>query len=326
MEKAALRAKDLTQQLLTFSRGGDPVKRTAELSHLVKEAALFALRGSNVRCDFVFQSESLLSEVDEGQISQVIHNLILNADQAMPEGGVVQICGEIIKLPSNNAFSLNAGEYTKLTIQDQGIGIKKEQLKKVFDPYFTTKQKGSGLGLAVVYSIIDKHNGRITIDSKLGEGTTFSIYLPATYEIRPKQKDAKTFLKSGVGRILVMDDEGFIRKLASEMLKKMGYTVKLAKDGEEAIQLYKQAFGSGQAFDAVLLDLTIPGGMGGKETMQKLLLIDKNVKAIVSSGYSNDPVMSNYRRYGFKKAVKKPYLIQEISEALQSVIQKSMKE
>jgi PAS domain S-box-containing protein len=326
MEKAALRAKDLTQQLLTFSKGGDPVKRTAELTHLVKEAALFALRGSNVRCDFIFQAKSLVSEVDESQISQVIHNLILNADQAMPEGGVVQIRGEIIKLPSNNAFSLNAGDYVKLAIQDQGIGIKKEQLKKVFDPYFTTKQRGSGLGLAVVYSIIDKHDGRITIDSELGEGATFSIYLPVAQEIEPKLKDAKTLIESGVGHILVMDDEDFIRKLASDMLRKIGYTVKVAKDGEEAIQLYKQAIESGQAFDAVILDLTIPGGMGGKETIQQLLLIDENVKAIVSSGYSNDPAMSNHSRYGFKKAVKKPYLIQEISEALQSVIQKSMEE
>lgn len=326
MEKAAFRATDLSQQLLTFSKGGDPVKRTVELSKLVKESALFALRGSKVRCDFIFQAESLPSNVDEGQISQVIHNLILNAEQAMPDGGVIQIGGEIIKLPLNNVFSLNTGEYAKLTIQDRGVGIKKEHLKKVFDPYFTTKQKGSGLGLAVAYSIVDKHNGRITIDSKLGEGTLFIIYLPAAHEIESKQKSSKKLIKSGIGQILLMDDEDYIRRVAPQMLKMMGYTVIPAKNGEEAIQLYKQALESGRAFDAVILDLTVPGGMGGKETIQSLLSIDKNVKAIVSSGYSTDPVMSNYNRYGFKKAVKKPYRIEEISEAIQSVLRETVEE
>ncbi|UCF93441.1 MAG: PAS domain S-box protein [Desulfobacterales bacterium] len=326
MEKAALRAKNLTQQLLTFSKGGEPVRSTAELTQLTKESALFALRGSNVRCDFEFEADVLFAEVDEGQISQVIHNLILNADQAMPEGGIIYIRGERIALLPSNALSLEAGEYAKLTIQDRGTGIKKEHLKKVFDPYFTTKQKGSGLGLAVAYSIIDKHNGRITVDSELGVGTTFSIYLPAVPESECKPTDAKSPIRYGAGRILVMDDEDFIRELASQMLKKMGYAAALAQDGEQALHLYKQALASGQPFDAVILDLTVPGRMGGKETIRNLLKIDPNVKAIVSSGYSNDPVMSDYGLYGFQTAVRKPYLIQELSEALQSVLQKSKKE
>lgn len=323
MEQAALRAKDLTQQLLTFSKGGDPVKRPTQLTNLVKESAIFALRGSSVRPDFVFQSDLLSSEVDEGQISQVIHNLILNAVQAMPEGGVIQVRGENIYLSPTNELALTEGEYVKLTIQDQGTGIKKQDIKKVFDPYFTTKQKGSGLGLTVVYAIIDKHNGRITVDSKLGSGTTFSIYLPGVHGMKPEPEAATGRIEPGVGKILVMDDEDYIRELSSDMLTEMGYTATAARNGEEAIQSYKEALESGQAFDAVILDLTIPGGMGGKETIKALLEIDHDVKAIVSSGYSNDPVMANCSQYGFRNALKKPYRIGEMSEALNSVLEKS---
>jgi PAS domain S-box-containing protein len=322
MERAALLAKDLTQQLLTFSKGGDPIKRPTQLTDLIKESAIFALRGSSVRCDFFFQPDLLSSEVDEGQISQVIHNLILNAVQAMPEGGVIQVRGENIHLSSNNELALAEGEYVKLTIQDQGTGIKKQDIKKVFDPYFTTKQKGSGLGLTVVYAVIDKHKGRITVDSGLGSGTRFSIYLPGVPGMKREPEAAKRLIRSGVGRILVMDDEDFIQEVASEMLKQMGYTATPAKSGEEAIRAYTEALQSGRAFDAVILDLTVPGGMGGKETIKALLEIDHDVKAIVSSGYSNDPVMSNYSRYGFRNALKKPYRMGEMSEALDSILGK----
>ena len=322
MERAALLAKDLTQQLLTFSKGGDPIKRPTQLTDLIKESAIFALRGSSIRCDFFFQPDLLSSEVDEGQISQVIHNLILNAVQAMPEGGVIQVRGENIHLSPNNELALAEGEYVKLTIQDQGTGIKKQDIKKVFDPYFTTKQKGSGLGLTVVYAVIDKHKGRITVDSGLGSGTKFSIYLPGVPGMKREPEAAKRLIRSGVGKILVMDDEDFIQEVASEMLKQMGYTATPAKSGEEAIRAYTEALQSGRAFDAVILDLTVPGGMGGKETIKALLEIDHDVKAIVSSGYSNDPVMSNYSRYGFRNALKKPYRMGEMSEALDSILGK----
>ncbi|MBW1781487.1 MAG: response regulator [Deltaproteobacteria bacterium] len=323
MERAALLAKDLTQQLLTFSKGGDPIKRPMQLTNLVKESALFALRGSSVRCDFVFQPDLLASEVDEGQISQVIHNLILNAVQAMPEGGVIYVRGENIHLPSGNEMALTEGEYVKLTIQDQGTGIKKQHIKNVFDPYFTTKQKGSGLGLTVVYAIIDKHNGRITVNSELGFGTRFSIYLPGIHGIELQIATHKKHITPGVGRILVMDDEDFIHEVAEEMLKQMGYTATPVKSGEEAIESYKAAFESGRAFDAVILDLTVPGGMVGKETVKALMEIDPDVKAIVSSGYSNDPVMSNYSEYGFRNALRKPYRMGEMSEVLTAVLEKS---
>jgi len=321
MERAALLAKNLTQQLLTFSKGGKPIKRPTQLMNLIKESATFASRGSSVRCDFDFQRDLLFAEVDEGQISQVIHNLVLNAVQAMPDGGVIQVRGENIHLSRRNELALIEGEYVKLTIQDQGMGIEKKDIKRVFDPYFTTKPKGSGLGLTVVYAVIDKHKGRITVDSQPGSGTRFSLYLPAILGMTQAPEAAERPTNPG-GKILVMDDEDFIQEVASEMLKRMGYTATPTKSGEEAIRAYKEALESGRAFDAVILDLTVPGGMGGKETIQALLEIDGDVKAIVSSGYSNDPVMSDYGLYGFRNALKKPYRMGEMSEALNSILEK----
>ncbi len=320
MEKAALRAKELTQQLLTFAKGGAPIKHTTELNTLVKEAANFASRGANTCCDFSFPAGLLHADVDEGQIAQVIHNLILNGLQAMPEGGTIRLTCDTVHLAEHNDLSLPAGAYAKLTIQDQGMGIKKQHIANIFDPYFTTKQKGSGLGLAVVYSIIDKHNGRITVDSQLGVGTTFTIYLPAAAEGPATASQIETPPSQGSGRILVMDDEDFIRELVREMLKIVGYEVTTVKNGEEAIRVYKEALSEGVPFDAVILDLTVPGAMGGKETVKQLYAIDHKVKAIVSSGYSNDPIMADYAAFGFQRAVQKPYRIQDISAALNSVL------
>ncbi len=326
MEKASLQAKDLTQQLLTFSKGGEPVKKLVNFVDLVKHSATFSLRGSNVSCDFSISENLLPVEVDEGQIGQVINNLVLNADHAMPEGGILKICAENIVLLEANEFSLPAGPYIKTTLRDQGVGIPIDLLPKVFDPYFTTKHKGSGLGLTVAYSIIDKHNGRLTADSELGKHTTFTIYLPATEKLEIQTENKAKVLFSGGGKILLMDDEDFIREVASQMLYKLGYEVSVAKDGNEAIEIYRQAQQSKQPFDAVIMDLTVPGGMGGKEAIQKLKDLDPNIKALVSSGYSNDPIMSNFRDYGFKGVVKKPYLIQDMSDALQSVISEIKKD
>ncbi|MDJ0667876.1 MAG: PAS domain S-box protein [Desulfobacterales bacterium] len=320
MEKASLQAKDLTQQLLTFSKGGEPVKKLVNFVDLVKHSATFSLRGSNVRCEFSIAENLRPAEVDEGQIGQVINNLVLNADHAMPEGGILKICAENIVLLEANEFSLPAGPYIKTTLRDHGVGIPIDLLPKVFDPYFTTKHKGSGLGLTVAYSIIDKHNGRLTADSVLGKHTTFTIYLPASEKLEIQTENNAKVLFAGEGKILLMDDEDFIREVASQMLYKLGYEVSVAKDGNEAIEIYRQAQQSKQPFDAVIMDLTVPGGMGGKEAIQKLKALDPNIKALVSSGYSNDPIMSNFRDYGFKGVVKKPYLIQDMSDALQSVI------
>ena len=322
MEKAALRAKDLTQQLLTFSKGGAPVKQITRIDDLVRESAQFALRGSNVRCEFTIDDDLRPADVDDGQIAQVVHNLTINADQAMPDGGVVTIRGLNISLAPGNPYALDPGDYVQLCIRDQGTGIKQEHLKKVFDPYFTTKQKGSGLGLAVAYSIIARHDGQLTVDSTLGEGTTFTLLLPASQRAQAIKTHAPDGLVVGSGRILVMDDEDFIRELVSVMLPKMGYDVALAQDGHAAVDIYKDALEARNPFDAVILDLTVPGGMGGKETVRRLSALDPNVRAIVSSGYSNDPVMANYASHGFCGAVKKPYLVQEMSQVLNTVIKK----
>lgn len=319
-EQATLRSKDLTRQLLTFSKGGAPLKRIVAIGEIVKESAHFALRGSDVKCEFSIPDDLWPVDADEGQMVQVVNNLIINAEQAMPEGGMIKVSCENITLAETEAFSLKKGRYVKISIEDHGIGITKEHLPKIFDPYFTTKQRGSGLGLATSYSIIKKHNGQITVESKLGDGTVFRIYLPAA-EGTVSKKDVKSEgVSPGSGRVLIMDDDETLRKSSKNVLKDVGYDVALAAEGGEAIALYQKAREEGKPFDAVILDLTVPGGMGGKDAIKKLLEIDPNVRAIVSSGYSNDPVMAEYRAHGFKGVVAKPYRIKELREAVHRVI------
>jgi PAS domain S-box-containing protein len=323
-ERASLRAQDLTRQLLTFSKGGAPVKRTTMVSELIKESAGFALRGSRVRYDYSFPDDLWLVDVDEGQISQVMHNLVINADHAMPEGGTITIRCENSIVRSHSSLPLKPGDYVKIIVQDHGVGITKEHLPKVFDPYFTTKQKGSGLGLASSYSIIQKHGGHIAVESELGLGTTFSIYLPASRDAKITEKPDKVQIQMGSGRILLMDDEEEVRNTTGDVLKRLGYTVEFADDGIRAIELYQAALRKGEHFDAVIMDLTVPGGMGGKEALTKLLDIDPAVKAIVSSGYSNDPIMANFRNHGFKGVVTKPYRIRDLGETLWDVLRKDV--
>ncbi|MDQ3969483.1 MAG: ATP-binding protein, partial [Thermoproteota archaeon] len=320
-ERACLRASDLTQQLLTFSKSGAPVKRIALIEDLIRESATFAIRGSKARCEYSIAEGLWLVEIDEGQISQVINNLVINADQAMPEGGEVRIVAENISLNTEDGVLLKEGKYVRITVQDQGIGIPQENLTKIFDPYFTTKHTGSGLGLAVVYSIIKNHGGYIGVESEVGKGTKFYIYLPAYDKAEiDKGNLVEERLIHGRGRILIMDDEQIIREVAGEMLSQIGYEVEFARDGMEAVELYKRAKECNRAFDAVIMDLTIPGGMGGREAVKKLRDIDPGIKAIVSSGYSNDPVMAEYGKYGFGGVVAKPYKIKELSEVLDRVI------
>lgn len=318
IEKASLQATELTQQLLTFSKGGAPVKKMTSVKELIRDSTVFALRGSNVRCHFYMTDELWSVDVDEGQISQVINNVIINADQAMPEGGIITVKAENVVIGADQKIPLKPGSYIKITITDQGVGIPQQYLQKVFDPYFTTKQKGSGLGLATSYSIVKRHSGHIDVESTAGEGTTVSIWLPAAEEA-PKREKVHHDIIEGRGKVLLMDDEESILEAASEVLQVLGYTVVTAEDGEEAVNLYSKALET-EPFDVVIMDLTIPGGMGGKETISTLLTIDSDVKAIVSSGYSTDPVMANYKKYGFKGVVTKPYTIEELSEVLHTVI------
>jgi len=314
-EKASLRAKDLTQQLLTFAKGGEPVKKIAVIDEIIKDSAEFVLRGSNVRCDFNFGDELWSVAVDTGQISQVIQNIIVNASQAMPSGGTIVIDCLNYCLESNDIIPVSPGNYIKIVAKDQGVGIPTDMLDKIFDPYFTTKQKGSGLGLAITHSIISKHNGHITVDSELGQGTTFTVYLPASQE-RPEfeQKAVVVPPVAGRGRIMVMDDEEMIISLIEKTFSRNGYEVISAASGDEAVKLYQKAKETGAPIDLIIMDLTIPGGMGGKEAIKEIHKIDPEAKVIVSSGYSNDPVMADFGEYGFCAAIVKPFHIKEMMD------------
>jgi CheY-like chemotaxis protein len=254
-------------------------------------------------------------------MSQVIQNLIINADHAMPEGGTIHItCDNIVTLANENTYLSRKDDYVKIIISDSGVGIPENVIDKVFDPYFTTKQEGSGLGLAIIYSIISKHDGHISVRSEPDIGTTFTIYLPATREKQlAEQAEGVEPLEKKI-KILIMDDEEIVRNVAKSMLAHLGHEVVLAKDGTEAVETYKRLANSPQPVDLVIMDLTIPGGMGGKEAIKEILAIDRDAKVIVSSGYSNDPVMSNYQEYGFSAAVIKPYKLVELAKAINKLI------
>lgn len=325
-EKAAVAAQGLTRQFITFAKGGAPVKKMISLTDLLKEHVTFALRGSPAGCTFSIPSDIWKTEVDENQIGQVIRNMVLNAREAMPEGGMVSVAVKNETVDNRSGLPLSDGDYVKLSIGDQGSGIPGEVLPKIFDPYFSTRkrgdQKGMGLGLTICHSIIQKHGGTITVASRLGEGTTFHIYLPASREGEFTVPEGL----HGMGRVLVMDDEEMVRKLIESILQALGYEVTLAEDGEKAIECYRQAKVLGYPFDAVILDLIVSGGTGGKDAIREFLKFDPQVKAIVSSGYSNDPVIMNYELYGFSGALTKPYRICDLHETLSKVIGKEVKD
>ncbi len=320
MEKACLRAKDLTQQLLTFSKGGTPVLRSEEIGGVIRESADFVLHGSNVRCDLSLARDLMPVKIDAGQISQVVQNLILNAKDAMPGGGIVRVTcenhanGGLLPLPLSNQG------YVRITLRDNGDGIPPELQERIFDPYFSTKQEGSGLGLAVTHSIITKHNGHIRVESTRGEGTAFFIYLPASDtlpEASAPSPPHPTGMGMGMGTILIMDDEEIIREMAGELLAEMGFCTLTASSGNEALEIYLE---DPDSVDLVLMDLTIPGGMGGKEAAARILERDPHARLIVSSGYSHDPIMANHRKHGFRAAIVKPYLYDELWEKISRVL------
>jgi two-component system cell cycle sensor histidine kinase/response regulator CckA len=319
-ERATERAQTLTQQLLTFSRGGAPLKKSLSIKDVVRNITSFALRGSKSKAEFLIPPDLWSVEADEGQLSQVINNLVSNADQAMPQGGIVSVVCKNIEIEAESALPLTPGNYILLAITDRGVGISRQHLKKIFDPYFTTKQKGSGLGLATTYSIMKRHNGHIAVESAEGAGTTFSLYLPATGQALDHGPASPGSERTGNSRILIMDDEDMVRDIAGQILTRLGFEVSYARDGAEAIELYVQARSAGRPFDVVIMDLTIPGGIGGKEAVKQIREIDPRVKAIVSSGYSNDPIMARYTEYGFSGVVSKPYTIKVLGETIRKVL------
>lgn len=319
-EKAGIHARELIRQLLTFSKGGVPIKKTASVAELLQDSASFVLRGSRVKCEYAISDALWPVEIDEGQIHQVINNLVINANQAMPGGGILRIKAENVTLGEDSTLPLKSGNYIKISFRDQGTGIAKEDLEKIFDPYFTTKKSGSGLGLATTYFIIKKHGGHIEVKSEKGTGTTFCIYLPVSRNTLPVMNEKTHKVLRGKGRILLMDDEALIQKTVSGMLKQLGYETRVADNGDDAIMEFMKAMRDSVPFDAVLIDLTVRGGKGGIETVQELLKIDPDVKAIVSSGYYNDPVMADYQNYGFRDVIAKPYSLEELSRLLHRVI------
>lgn len=319
-EKASLRARDLTNRLITFAGGGAPVRETVSIAGLVGEVCEQAVRGENVKCDMLFPEGLPPVNVDKGQIRQVFGSLVVNACEAMPDGGTIRIRATCTT-GKENAFFGPAEEFVEITVEDQGVGIAKEHLRNVFDPFFTTKEKKSGLGLAAAYSIVQQHGGHIAVESRVGKGTVFTIRLPSSPVCAASESQGARPVPGAERRkILVMDDDQTLRAVVIDILDTIGYQGTAVSDGLEAIEAYRCAKETGEPFAALIMDLTVPGGMGGTEAIEKILEIDPDVRAIVSSGYSNNPVMSDHERYGFRGVIAKPYRIQELRDVLDKVI------
>ncbi|MBN2011608.1 response regulator [candidate division KSB1 bacterium] len=320
VENASKRAKSLTRQLLTFSKGGEPVRKLVSIKDALRNAASFALKGSSIQGEFSFAPDLMAIEADEAQLTQAIYNIINNARQAKPKDSRVLIRAENVKVGLEQKLAIKPGPYIKVTIIDQGSGIRPEHLTKIFDPYFTTRQNASGLGLAISYSIVKKHDGNVLVESVPDKGTKVTIYIPASEEKVAPKRERDYHFPARHGNILVMDDEPLIRNLVKRMLNIMGHSVETANHGQQAIELYSTAMNNGNPYDVVILDLTVQGGMGGQETIERLRKLNPDVKAIVSSGYSNDPIMANFADYGFSGVVAKPYETHELNRVINDVM------
>ncbi len=326
-KQAALLSRGLTQQLITFAKGGTPVRKPTRLTEVIQDSVRSALSGSRVRCDFSLAEDLWLADVDAGQISQVIRNVVQNAREAMPQGGEVSVRAENVVLGSRENPSLPPGDYVRVSIADRGGGIAQEVLPNIFDPYFSTKQrgeqKGMGLGLTICHTVVQKHGGAIAVESVAGGGATCHIHLPVS---RPVPVEAKASVPENLprhGRILVMDDEESVRKVVGALLKWAGYEVELVEDGQRTVEVYGSAKSQGRPFDAALLDLTVRGGMGGLEALQALFKIDPDVKAVVMSGYADNPAVLEPERHGFKGVLAKPFDIADLQKALAQAMESS---
>ncbi len=325
IEKAVAHAVSLTSQLLTFSKGGAPITRSTSIETLLEESAAFALRGSKAAYTLDFALSLYFVEVDSEQINQVIHNLVLNAEQAMPHGGIITISASNIEIDAvSPELNLKPGYYVKIAVKDQGLGMSEDVLQRAFDPYFTTKKGGSGLGLSSCYSIISRHGGTLKAESEEGQGTTFTFYLPASN--RPPE-EAKTGVYVGrfKGKVLLMDDDEMVQDTARRMLLKIGCQVEVAADGAEAINRYLQAQAAGQPFDLVIFDLTVPGGLGGQEAIEQLRQHVPTLKAIIASGYNHDPGLADPGQYGFQRVILKPFNLDELAQTMDELMESKSK-
>jgi two-component system, cell cycle sensor histidine kinase and response regulator CckA len=311
-DRVADRARELVRHLMSFSVSTPPVKKITSVAGLVKDTADFVLSGSNTWCNFFIADDLYAVELDEAQFIQAISNVILNASQAMPKGGIINITAANVHLEENEVSNLGDGNYVRISVKDKGHGISPEHIQRIFDPYFTTRHGRLGLGLSIAYSVLRNHGGTITVESEHGKGSTFNIFLPASaVQDKTKVGESKR-LSSGV-KMLVVDDEAVIRSVGSRMLSRLGYDrVEFAEDGQEALSKYKSAVESGSPFDIVIVDLTLPGSMGGKEVVKSLLNMDANANIVISSGYFNDPIMTDFRRHGIKGVLSKPYKLEEL--------------
>ena len=317
-ERASDRAEELASKLLTFSKGGKPVRERISLESVVRESALLSVHGIPVRCEFGIAGDLWATDADAGQIGQAIGNLVINAAQAMPGGGTVRIRGANVTIGEGEMAYVNPGPYVKIEVADTGIGIPEKNLKRIFDPYFTTREKGAGLGLTTSYHIMKSHGGNLFVESKPGEGTTVSLYLPASTEFAPRVVEAEEETsRDGNLKVLVMDDEDLVRDMEIGMLEHLGCEARGARDGSEAIGMYRDAAMGGTPFDLVVMDLTVPGKMGGKEACARLLGMYPDARVIVCSGYSSDPVMSDHSAYGFRGILGKPFHLEELKRVLE---------
>ncbi|MCF8063196.1 MAG: PAS domain S-box protein [Deltaproteobacteria bacterium] len=322
---AAVMAKNLSRKLITFSRGGKPMRKPGQVLPLLENALSFALAGSNVECEFRIPPDLWPVEYDESQMSQAIHNIVINAREAMPQGGTLRVRADNLQIPERNGYPVDPGEWVRITIEDEGVGISEEYLDKIFDPYFTTKEmgakKGLGLGLAISHSVVRNHQGYLFAESEPTRGTAFHLYLPIAKRSGPSRdvSSGTSPERDGTIRVLIMDDEEIVRDITQRMLERTGCEVSLAREGAEAVAMFRRRREEGNPFHVVLLDLTVRGGMSGKEAVRELKAIEPNVKAIVSSGYADDPVLNDFGAYGFTAAVTKPYSMDELRRTIRNV-------
>jgi PAS domain S-box-containing protein len=322
-EKAAFKATTLTKQLLSFARGGPSIKEISSIKQIIQDTVGFCLSGSNVDYQLKIPDNLPMVEIDKGQIDQVLNNLIMNAAQSMPDGGTITIGAEsqeITEDEPSKTLPLQPGNYVKVWVKDEGMGIAGEYLERIFDPYFSTREEGTGLGLSTTYSIIKRHGGHIYVESAEKKGSMFIFLLPVSYVNEEEKGKSDTFIGRGTGKVLIMDDDMIVRTVVETLLKKTGYTPKCVANGDDALNQYRNAMETGDPFIVTIMDLTIPGGMGGKETVKRLREIDPAAKVIVFSGYFNDPIFSNFKEYGFDGVLSKPFSIDEFMKTITSVL------